>query len=778
MNNRQLDSFLNVRQNIAIIGNFLPRRCGIATFTTDLLEAILSLAPESQLNAVVMNDTLDGYDYPHQVRFEINDRRLPEYQLAADFLNVTRTDLVCLQHEYGIFGGNNGSHILTFLRNLRMPVITTLHTVLKEPSESQSAVMGEIGRLSDRIVVMSQKAQDILQNVNGITREKIAFIPHGIPDLPFVDPNYFKDQFGVEGHRVILSFGLISPGKGLEYMIEAMPEIVREHQDVVYIILGATHPHVKKEQGESYRLSLQMRVREHGLEKHVIFHNRFVELKELCEFIGAADIYVTPYLNKEQIASGTLAYSLGAGKAVVSTPYWYAQEMLGEGRGRIVPFKDSEALSEQIIDLLDNEVERHAMRKRAYLFCREMIWKEIARRYLELFQEIDKKQLYHPRLSLKKKAPWTTPLELPQIKFSHMFRLTDDVGILQHAKFIVPDRSCGYCTDDNARALIVVLRAQEFVPETEVLLNYACRYLSFLVHAFDDRPRRFRNFMDYERKWMEKEGSEDSHGRAVWSLGVTVALAKKTGLGDIALNIFERAVQPLLDFSSPRAWAFGLIGINAYLTRYSGDSEARRIRERLASRIFDLYKQTATSDWLWLEETVTYDNGKIPQALIMSGDSLKEPEMLKAGLDSLEWLLRIQSNSENLFMPIGNKEWYTKNGEKARFDQQPLEVQSLVETCIEAYKVTKKNKWVAEARRCFEWFLGRNNMNIPLYDYKTGGCCDGLTAEGANLNQGSEATLAWLLSLLDMYSIESFKSLSKNPDNFVQEDPKEEKEHV
>ncbi len=390
--------------SIALIGNHLPRQCGIATFTTDLLEALAMEAPEMDCWAMVMNDVPEGYFYPSKVRFEVNYKNLADYALAADFLNMNQVDTVCLQHEFEIFGGNGGSHILELLRNLRMSVITTLHTVLREPDSERKAILQELGSLSDRLVVMSHKAEEILKEVYGMPQEKIILIHHGIPDVPLVDPNYYKEQFGVEGRKVILTFGLISPRQSIEDMIDALPVIVSRHPETAYIVLGATHPRAKREEGESYRLSLQLRAREKGVEDHLIFHNRFVDLTELCQFLGAADIYVTLYFSREQVVSGTLAYALGAGKAIISTPYPYAEEMLNDGRGRIVPFHDSDALAAQVVDLFDNEVERHAMRKRAYTFCRNMIWKEVARRYLELFIEVKNERERHPRFTFQAKT--------------------------------------------------------------------------------------------------------------------------------------------------------------------------------------------------------------------------------------------------------------------------------------------------------------------------------------------------------------------------------------
>jgi glycosyltransferase involved in cell wall biosynthesis len=740
---------------IALIGNHLPRQCGIATFTTDLLAGLAEQNPRGECWAVVMNDIPRGYRYPAQVRFEVNQRVLAEYRLAADFLNMNRVEVVCLQHEFGIFGGENGAHVMDLLGNLRMPVVTTLHTVLQSPSAGQLAVARRVAQLSDRLVVMSQRAREILREVYGVPEAKIVLIHHGIPDVPFVDPNYYKDQYGVEGRKVILTFGLLSPGKGIETMIEALPAVVARHPDVVYIVLGATHPHEKKEQGESYRLSLQRRARELGIGDHLIFHNRFVDLKELCEFLGAADIYATPYLNREQIVSGTLAYALGSGKATISTPYWYAEEMLADGRGRLVPFKDSAALAEQVNDLLDHEVERHAMRKRAYNFCREMIWKEVAQRYLELFNEVKAERACFPRPVFRAKTMDTAPRELPQPKLDHIIRLSDDVGILQHAKYIVPDRYHGYCTDDNARALIAVLMAREMIPNSDAATNLACTYIGFLHHAFNEETGRFRNFMGYDRRWLEEVGSEDSHGRAVWGLGEAVALAESADIRDAARAVFEKALPALSDFTFPRTWSFALMGIHAYLTRYSGNSEVRRVRETLADKLFDKYKQNATDEWPWIEDRLTYANGKIAQTLILCGRRMDRPEMLQAGLRSLEWLMTLQTDPKGHFVPVGNNGWYPKQGTKARFDQQPIEALDMIEACREAYDATNDSKWVSHAQRCLEWFLGRNDLHAPLYNDKTGGCCDGLNADGPNRNQGAESTLVCFLSMLHLNRMRS-----------------------
>jgi glycosyltransferase involved in cell wall biosynthesis len=462
------------RRTLAVIGNHLPRQCGIATFTTDLLDALASEAKEADCYAVVMNDKPGGYPYPTQVRFELEQMKLADYPLAADFLNINNVDVACLQHEYGIFGGEDGAYILKLLNHLRMPVVTTLHTVLQDPTPSQRNVMKQLAVASDKLVVMAQKARELLGSVYGIDDEKIEVIPHGIPDVPFVDPNYFKDQFGVAGRKVLLTFGLLSPGKGIEYMIDALPEVVKEHPETIYMVLGETHPHVKASEGESYRLSLQRRARRLDVEENIVFHDRFVDLSTLCEFLGAADLYITPYLNREQITSGTLAYALGTGKAMVSTGYWYAEELLADGRGRIVPFADAQALASEVCDLLSHDVERYAIRRRAYDHGRQMIWKEVARRYLKVFDEVLRERRRQARSVFAMRSMKSSPTDVPELKLDHLYRLTDDVGILQHASFIAPNRFHGYCTDDNARALITVLLARKLLPDRSRLLDLAC----------------------------------------------------------------------------------------------------------------------------------------------------------------------------------------------------------------------------------------------------------------------------------------------------------------
>ena len=530
-------------RKIAFVGDHLPRKCGIATFTSDLLAAVAAVHPQSQCFAVSVNDIPGGYEYPEVVRFEIEEQDLSSYLRAADFLNISNVDIVCLQHEFGIFGGPAGGHILAFLRELRMPVVTTLHTVLREPRADQRRVMQELISLSTRLVVMAERGRQMLQDIYQAPPAKIDLIPHGIPDVGFVDPTYFKDQFGVEGKVVLLTFGLLSPNKGIEYVLNALPQILAEFPDVVYIVLGATHPNELREHGEAYRLSLEILAKKNKVEKNVIFYNQFVDLENLKEFIGAADLYITPYLNEAQITSGTLAYAFGSGKAVVSTPYWHAAELLAEDRGVLVPFGDSQAIAREVIGLLRDDNRRHAMRKNAYRIGREMVWSNVAQHvYAVRSRHRDCKERRRSRKFLATKTLDQKPRELPELKLNHLSRMTDSTGVFQHAIFSVPNFSEGYCTDDNARALILAVLLGELREEPEALRTLATTCAAFLHHAFDPETKRFHNHMSFDRRWLDDQGSEDCQGRALWALGVCVGRSPFRSFQMMAGQLFAQAL--------------------------------------------------------------------------------------------------------------------------------------------------------------------------------------------------------------------------------------------
>lgn len=750
---------------IAVVGNYLPRHCGIATFTTDLCDAIHAEYGAIELLALPVNDTEEGYTYPPRVRFELSEDNLASYRQAADFLNFSNIDLVCLQHEYGIFGGPAGSHILELLRRLQMPFTTTLHTVLREPNPDQRAVMEEIATLSDRLIVMSQQSSDILQEVFQVPAEKIDMVPHGIPDLPFTDPSFYKDGFGTEGKEVLLTFGLLSPNKGIENVIRALPAILSRHGNVVYMISGVTHPHILRREGDKYRHFLQNLAKELGVEANVIFRNRFVSPQEMVELIGAADIYITPYKHKAQVVSGTLAYALSAGKAIISTPYLHAIELLDDERGALVPFDNPDAIAEKTVELLDNGTARHAMRKRAYLYARDMIWSRVAQKYMNSFERIYNERLRNPRATFSAQNTEKTLDRLPEIKLDHLYRMTDQTGIIEHAVFVVPNYPEGYSTDDNARALIVAILMEQLgtaVPQGYI--DLVSRYLAFLWLAFDPSTKRFRNCLSYEHQWQELGGSEDSHGRALWGLGTVLGRSKDAGWRGAAGRMFELAIPAAVEFNSPRACAFALLGLQEYLDSFPGDRAALSASDTLAGRLLHCYRTNRSANWNWFEGSLAYSNARLPQALIRAGMRAASEEMISAGLEALEWLVAIQRcEIKGHFVPVGSQGFYSKNSEKARFDQQPVEACGAVSACLQAYRATGKGRWRKEAWSAFNWFLGDNDLQIALYDPTSGGCRDGLHPDRANENQGAESTLSFLMALLEMRRLEESDGTENKP---------------
>ena len=737
--------------DVSFVGTYPPRQCGIGTFTHDLGQSVAQLQGETVgtgeiVRVVALSNKRGAYNYGPEVQFEIQAQHRMDYRGATDFLNLSAADVISLQHEFGIFGGDDGSYVIDLLSHLTRPAVTTLHTVLQEPTTGQLETLKAVCTHSTLVVVMAQKAIELLVDVYGVPREKILLIHHGAPDIPFLDPVYTKDQFQAEGRRVILTFGLLSPNKGIEVAIEAIASLVKEFPDMLYIVLGATHPEVKRLFGEEYRLSLERLVKSKGLEEHVVFYDRFVSLEQLTRFLVAADIYITPYLAKEQITSGTLAYAMACGKAIISTPYWYAEELLAEGRGQLVPFHDPEALANQLRRLLGDEAERDVIRKRAYRFGRQMVWREVASAYMEAFRRALHERR-GPIIGLPTRERTTKHLSLPEVRLEHLWLLTDDTGILQHAAFTTPNRRHGYTSDDNARALILTIMNWKLFKDEEIL-PLLQRYLSFLNYALDEETGRVRNFMDYDRHFIEEVGSEDSHGRTVWALGTAVAYSSTDSIVGLTARTFQQILPVCEDFTSPRAWAYSILGSLAYLKRFGGDREAQRIHTILAERLLKSFVDNGSPDWPWGENTVTYDNARLPQALIAAGHYLGKDDMCDHGLRSLEWLLEIQTDLQGGHLSlIGNNGWLKRKGKRARFDQQPIDATALIDACYEAFLVTEDEGWLASIDQCFDWFLGRNDVHATLVELTTGGCRDGLHAAGVNQNQGAESTLAWLMAL-------------------------------
>ena len=740
--------------SVAFIGNHLPRRCGIATFTHDLHRAVASTRADLDTCVVAMNDGASTYSYPPNVRFQIPDDVASGYGVAADAINASGFDVACLQHEYGIFGGEAGGYVLQLLQSLQMPIVTTLHTILAEPSSAQRKVLDQVLAVSSKLVVMSEKGHQLLRTVHGVASSRIAVIPHGIPDYPFVEPHHAKVKLGYTNRTVILTFGLLSPSKGIETVIDAMPAIVKSCPTAVYVVLGATHPNLLREQGEAYRDSLIARAQALGVAGHVAFCNQFVDQSMLLDYISMCDVYVTPYLNEAQMTSGTLAYSFGLGKAVVSTPYWHAQELLGDGRGILVPFGDAETIGTEIAALLTNDVRRYALRKRAHASSRSMIWSETAKSYISVFDaalEASRPSGGRPRTAQAAlpSGDAQSVLAIPAIATAHLHAMCDSTGILQHAVHCIPDRSHGYCVDDNARALLLTCHLTD-AGETPLPDAMVLSFAAFVEHAWNSNTGRFRNFMSYDRRWLEPVGSEDSHGRTLWALAQCAATDCNASRRDWAASLFTRALPVVEQFTSPRAWAFTLLGLDACRTMNGGDVQAGNLRRLLADRLLGELTTSTLGSWHWYESVLAYDNARLPQAMIVTGLATGNSAYTQAGLTSLRWLMRHQTSPSGCFRPVGSASFGKIRQPPDSFDQQPVEVTATIAACRAAACADSGGAWSAEAKRAFDWFLGANDLQVPIVDIATGGCLDGLHPDRPNRNMGAESVLSYLLALIEI----------------------------
>ena len=741
---------------IAMIGSYVPRRCGIATFTHDLSNAMRGDGRSNkrcEIQIVAMNDRQGEYAYGDEVMLELHQHRREDYRNAAEVLNNAKIDAVSLQHEYGLFGGDCGDYLLDLLDRLRKPLISTLHSVLSEPTPKQREIMEAICSKSSTVAVMANRARLILNETYGVPLDKVKLIPHGVPDVPFGDTEPFKERFGLAGRPMILTFGLLGPGKGIETVLEALAEVAPDHPDVAYVVLGVTHPNVKRESGELYRISLELRAVELGIQKNVLFHNRYVSMDDLKEYLQAADIYVTPYRHKEQITSGTLVYALAAGKAIISTPYWHAQELLVNGRGRLVDFGSVPEFSTALRELLGNTKHRDKIRKAAYDFGRSMVWSRVGEQYVEEFKIACRGFAERPPADVRDRK-MLMRMSLPDRRLDHMMAMTDGTGILQHACYSTPDRNHGYCTDDNARALIVAAMAWSLFQDEDVLPHLQT-YLSFMHYAQMPETGRLRNFMSYDRRWLENDGSDDCQGRAIWALGYLIAHAPIESMRTLATDMFRSAVSATSTLRWPRSWALSILGLHYYRRKFPDDAAIRERMGQLAERLNGAFPEEEDADWPWFEDVVTYDNGRIPQALLIAGHGLDHDDYTQRGLRCLTWLLEKQTGRDGRLSVIGSKGWMPRNGERAKFDQQPIEPAALIGACKAAHRATGDDKWLTEMRRCFEWYIGRNDIGVSMVDFKTRGCFDGLEAEGANQNQGAESLLSWLLSLLTMHEMQT-----------------------
>jgi glycosyltransferase involved in cell wall biosynthesis len=713
---------------IALIGTYPPRKCGIGTFTNNLLKSIAANTEHHDLSSVAHVIAIDkvgeDHEYPEEVMVTMRQNRQRDYVTAARQINFSDADVCILEHEFGIFGGDDGVYILSLIHRLDLPLIVTFHTVLKDPSYTQRSIVEEIGKRAARIIVMSKRAIDFLTDIYNIPREKIDYIEHGVPDFQQVSRAEIIKKYNFENRQVLLTFGLISRNKGIETVINALPEVVKEFPELLYIISGKTHPEVIKHSGEEYRNFLQRLVKQYGIERNVFFNNAFLTEKQIFEYLNASDIYITPYLNEAQITSGTLAYAVGAGSAVVSTPYWHAQELLDEGRGRLFDFKDSSQLSQILMELLSEEKKLNELRERAYEYGKKIRWPIIGKQYLSLAQYLSGS--WDSEMKLKK-PPIHVPL-LPVYNLAHIKRLTDDTGIVQHAKYGIPNLKEGYCLDDNSRALLMALMAYRQNKDQEAL-ELIPIYVSF-IHYLQRDNGNFGNFLSFSRQFLDEYGSEDSFGRTIWALGYLISNA------------------PYFDkLESLRGIANVIIGIAYFLKDGQEDEQQTKLLINLANKLVNVYQANRDDNWHWFENIMSYDNGILPLAMYHAAEITNDDDFLKIADESLEFLEKT-TFSHGFLVPVGNDGWYQKGGKLPEYDQQSIDVMAIVLLYHQAYQVTGKNEYIDRLFSSFLWFLGENSLRLPLYDHETCGCCDGLEATGVNRNQGAESTLAYWISHL------------------------------
>jgi len=729
--------------HVAFVGTYPPRRCGIATFTRDLAAGMSAASAQVKPLAIAVTDESGDYEYPEEVGYEIRQGTKGDYSRAAELVNYKDVRWLSVQHEYGIFGGDDGAYILDLLSALRVPAVVTLHTVLDRPSESQRKIVQKMAK-SAPLVVMSQVAADLLARRYDVQGPRVHIIPHGIPDMPPRDQDVLKAGFGIAGQRMLLTFGLLGPNKGIETVIRALPAAVAACPDLVYFVVGATHPAVLRQYGEAYRTTLEREAERLGVRDHVVFRDQYVTTDELCRYLQATDIFVSPYLNEAQVTSGALSYAMGAGAAVISTPYWHASELLAEGRGRLFPFGDSASLAREIISLTSGAEELRSLRARGYEYTRGFTWPRIGARYVALGAALPATVLRNPQ---KREQPRAS--SLPELRLDHLLRLTDDTGIVQHATFSVPARASGYCVDDNARALIVALHADRLAGSRDAK-RLVSTYLAFL-HAAQTERGTFRNFMAYDRAYGHEPASDDCTGRALWALGTATHLAGDEGHRRLARQMFERGLEHALELG-PRGTALTIFGLVIFLAAHPEVTAAADLLGRLARRLCALYRAHAHDDWRWFEPTLTYDNALVPLALWRAYGVTEDSTSRTIAEETLAFLEQTSFSADHLAL-VGNDGWHHRDGPRAAADEQPLDAAAFVLAFRGAYLVTGDHRYLRRMRESFAWFLGANRLGISVYDPATAGCRDGLGATALNLNQGAESTVSFLLSLIEMLEL-------------------------
>ena len=720
----------------AIIGNFPPRKCGIATFTRDTFESLRSVLPRTEWSVVAMEDRAGNHTYPQPVTHTIVQDDASAYIRTADALNSSGVDVVFLQHEFGIFGGDAGAHILTLLRCLQMPVVTTLHTVLKTPNPDQKRVLDEILRMSSAVIVMSETGADILEEVHGAGPTKVHVIPHGAPERPFSSTDPFKTPLGLAGNKVIMTFGLLSPNKGLETIIRGLPAILDRHPDAVYLIVGATHPHLVQHEGETYRDSLIALARSLGVADHLRFINRFVGDEELIDLLQAADLYVTPYLTEAQVTSGTLAYAIAVGKPVISTPYWHAKEALADGVGVLCPFNDTRAFTHEIINLLADDSRRDAMARRAYRAGEPSRWRKVA-------QEVTGLAIAARATFDRRREDAFRPLAHP--KLDGLLRMSDDCGVMQHSRFGAPDRRHGYCTDDNSRALSLLAWLATEGPLDAAAMKLGISCAASLNHAWCPENGRFRNFMSFDRRWLDDGGSDDCCARALEALCLVARNWPQQDLRDWAADLAREVLQHVHVWASLRSRALAIKALIAAENAVISETEARRLIAEVAAPLLRA-AQEASAGHGWFEPNLAYDNARLPEALILAGERLQDPDMLSMGIDTLDHLMKRQVGEHGFFAPIATSSFDNGGASHAEFDQQPIEALATIDACLAGWRATGSTEYAHAARQAFEWFGGHNVHGFALARPADGICHDGLTVDGLNRNHGAESILSYLLA--------------------------------
>jgi len=740
---------------LAYIGTYPPRECGIGTFTMNLYKSMIAHSDASEEPVegfiVAIDDNDLTYNYPEEVKLTIKQEHQRDYLEAVKFINLSGANICILEHEFGIFGGQNGIYILPLLHRLEMPLVVTLHTIVKEPSYNEKAVLHEICKMANKVIVMSHKAIEFLVDIYNVDREKIVFIEHGVPDIQYSQVQT-KKEFNLEKKKLLLTFGILSRNKGIETVLKALPKVIAKHPDVLYVVLGKTHPNVLRHSGEEYRNSLLLLTKKLNLSNHVVFINEFINQKELFKYLSASDIYITPYLNEAQITSGTLSYAIGVGSAVISTPFWHAVELLDDGRGMLFDFNDSEQLSHILMDLLDNPEALKSLRNKAHDYGRTITWPKSGGKYNELIKQV---LAVHPEVVAKKETT-IDPLILPPFSLDHIKRLTDDTGIIQHAKYGIPNLKEGYCLDDNSRALLMVLMTYK-QKKDKTALNLAPIYLSY-IHYMQNRDGTFKNFLSFSRKFLDEVGSEDSFGRTIWALGYLLNHPPNDSYYQTANLIFQNAAPNFEKLQSIRSIANTMLGISYYLRSNPADESMIERLRNLAGKLIRHYEDNSSPDWEWFESLLAYDNGMLPLALLHAAQILKNDRVTEVALETTNFLTEIVLKDGYLSI-VGNEKWYVKGGERSLFAQQPVDALAMVLMYSEAFQLTKDRDYLTKLYSCFMWFLGDNDIRMTLFDFETNGCCDGIESYGVNRNQGAESSLAYLISYLVV--LEAFEAIEQ-----------------